>query len=265
MDADGEMIDEHSGTYIPLFLACSWKRWRAVDFTTRVVTYQSMQSQLEHTNVARTLAIPVVLNNLAGSNMSQNSHDRITSYRPVMNNPPFPIQIHPGKTKLPNDFEPNSYTVLCGRGKDHYNWIGNRRFRVLVSMNLDRYSYTRTKAEKTRIVMDVVEAIHECGGHFAKRKVNGEWYDVGYDAAREKVGALFRDMLQKRQCHSHSVVSSRSSPRASLAQQAPPEFQRVSAEQPTLSSNFKAERHDKVGGSQSDEQLDFDPEALFPF
>jgi hypothetical protein len=176
----------------------------------------------------------------------------------------FSSSINATKTKLPDAFQPNSYTVLCGRGKDHYNWVGNRRFRVIVNMNLERYSSARTKAEKTRIVMDVVELIHDSGGTFAKRQVNGDWYDIGYDAAREKVGALFRDALQKKQStragRSLSPMSASSAP-----QLAPPP--RPSARSQVEPAHPEPMLHDDDSGidSLSDDDLSFHPNTLFPF
>ena len=98
------------------------------------------------------------------------------------------------KQPMPHDFELNHFSVICGRGKDCFNWIGNRRFRVLVEMNLEKYSNTMTKSEKTSIVKEIVETIRSAGGSFVKFE-KGEWYEVGDAAAREKVGALFRDCL----------------------------------------------------------------------
>ncbi|GKY90636.1 hypothetical protein MPSEU_000037100 [Mayamaea pseudoterrestris] len=99
------------------------------------------------------------------------------------------------KTRLADDFQPNNYTVLCGRGKEFFNYVGNRRFRILVDMHLERYSLAETKTDKTRIVIEIVEQIRHAGGGFCKQDKVGDWYDVGDAVAREKVGALFRDCL----------------------------------------------------------------------
>lgn len=98
------------------------------------------------------------------------------------------------KTLLPPDFEPNSYTVICARGKDAFNSVGNRRFRVLVDCHLEQYSMSLSKAEKSLIVSEIVETIRNAGGCFARFE-NGTWYEVGDRIAREKVGAQFRDCL----------------------------------------------------------------------
>jgi hypothetical protein len=99
------------------------------------------------------------------------------------------------KSRLSGDFEPNDYTVMCGKGKEYYNNIGNRRFRVIVEMNLQRYTRTVSKAGKSDIVSEVIRVIRASGGQFAKLENSDEWWDIGDVAAREKVGSYFRDCL----------------------------------------------------------------------
>lgn len=99
------------------------------------------------------------------------------------------------RTQLPSDFQPSDYSVICGQGKQQcFNAVGNRRFRIIVDMHLERYSLATTKNEKTQIVREVVDVIRNAGGGFVKFE-DGLWYDVGDTFAREKVGALFRDRL----------------------------------------------------------------------
>ena len=66
---------------------------------------------------------------------------------------------------------------------------GNRRFRVLIDMNLEAYKKSDTKLKKTSIVLDILEAIRLSspnGGFIKFRK--GRWYEVGDHLAREKIG-----------------------------------------------------------------------------
>jgi hypothetical protein len=95
---------------------------------------------------------------------------------------------------LPIDFTPTSYCVMCGKGRDCFNAIGNRRFRVVIEMNLERYSLATRKSAKSEVVSAVVEMIHSAGGRFIKNE-HGRWIEISDAAAREKVGALFRDCL----------------------------------------------------------------------
>ena len=98
------------------------------------------------------------------------------------------------KTELPSDFQPNCYSVICGRGGACFNSIGNRRFRVIVTMFLQQYSAANTKLAKSKIVTQIIGMIQSAGGGFVKYE-KGRWYEVSDGMAREKVGALFRDCL----------------------------------------------------------------------
>lgn len=121
------------------------------------------------------------------------------------------IKVH--KMVLPPDYKPNNSTVLCGRGKEYYNNVGNRRFRVLVSMHLNRYSAASSKALKSYIVSQVVDAVREAGGGFVRfDKKRNAYIEVGDAVAREKVGAVFRDCL-------HEQYSSSSKAKAARARQ----------------------------------------------
>lgn len=50
-----------------------------------------------------------------------------------------------------------SYDVICGRNKVALNNIGNRRFRVAISLSLERYAKASTRQEKTRVFISVME------------------------------------------------------------------------------------------------------------
>jgi hypothetical protein len=88
----------------------------------------------------------------------------------------------------------SKYSIVCGRGKDTFNHVGNQRFRTLASMFLERYSRAITKAAKSVIVSEIIDVIRNAGGNFCKFK-KGVWVEVGNHCAREKVGSLLRDFL----------------------------------------------------------------------
>jgi hypothetical protein len=96
--------------------------------------------------------------------------------------------------QLGADFQPSDYSVLCCRGKDSVNHVGNRRFRILASMYVEKYSQADSKAAKSVIVSEIITAIRKSGGNFCKFK-RGAWFEVGVHYAREKVSALLRDLL----------------------------------------------------------------------
>jgi hypothetical protein len=88
----------------------------------------------------------------------------------------------------------SDYSVVCGRGKDSFNHVGNRRFRILASMFIGRYSEADSKTAKSAIVTEILAVIRQAGGHFCKN-IEGAWFEVGDHHAREKVSSLLRDML----------------------------------------------------------------------
>jgi hypothetical protein len=98
------------------------------------------------------------------------------------------------RSQLGADFKPSDYSVICGRGKDSYNHTGNRCFRILASVFVERYSRADSKTAKAALVLNIVSMIRHAGGHFCKCE-KGTWYEVGDRCAREKVSAYFRDML----------------------------------------------------------------------
>jgi hypothetical protein len=103
-----------------------------------------------------------------------------------------------GRSQLGADFQPSLFSVICGRGKDSYDHEGNHRFRELTTMFVARYSRASSKADKSDIVSEVVNMIHQAEGTFCKFE-NGAWYKVENCYAREKTGALLRELVQTQQ------------------------------------------------------------------
>ncbi|CAB9506545.1 Nitrilase family, member 2 [Seminavis robusta] len=109
------------------------------------------------------------------------------------------------KVLLPVDFHPSEYTVILGRGRCTES-IGNKRFKAIVQNHLQEYLEAPGKLEKTFIVTKVMNIVRESSpmGAFVKYE-NGRWWNAGERAAREKVGASFRDAL-----HNYYKSSSKS-------------------------------------------------------
>lgn len=99
------------------------------------------------------------------------------------------------RAELPTDFTPCPWTVQLGRGRCTDS-AGNRRMRDIVKTHLDEYSKAPGKLEKSFIVSRVVKTVKEACpvGAFVKYE-KGKWISVDDRAAREKVGAAFRDAL----------------------------------------------------------------------
>lgn len=106
--------------------------------------------------------------------------------------------------------EPGPYDIVCGRNSGAYNYIGNRRFRVTIEMNLQRYIDSPTREDKTNVIKSIVWMLHEqIGARFLKKEIlkkidrsggsrrkGSPRYIIMTDKqAREKVGHALRDLV----------------------------------------------------------------------
>jgi len=67
---------------------------------------------------------------------------------------------------------PGPYDIVCGRNSGAYKNIGNRRFRVTIEMNLQRYIDSPTREEKTNTIKAIVHMLHEdIGARFLKKEL----------------------------------------------------------------------------------------------
>lgn len=90
------------------------------------------------------------------------------------------------------------YDVLCGRQREAFRNVGNRRFRVTVSLSLDKYLKAPTRYCKSNVIGAVVDQVKGTGGRFLKWWSN-EWVEIDDKQAREKVGHALRDMALARE------------------------------------------------------------------
>jgi hypothetical protein len=87
---------------------------------------------------------------------------------------------------LPKTFEPGGWDVICQRGRESYDHIGNRRFRLCINDNLDKYASAKTKPQQSDIVRSIVADVRdkckETGGGFVRRvsvrKVDEVTYNI---------------------------------------------------------------------------------------
>ena len=98
------------------------------------------------------------------------------------------------RSRLGVDFQPSEYSVICGRGKASYDHTGNHKLRILAGMFVENYSLTGCNKHKSTMASHIVTMTRERGGSFCKYE-EGAWFEVGDHFAREKVSAMFRDML----------------------------------------------------------------------
>ena len=100
------------------------------------------------------------------------------------------------------------YDILCGRSPECFNNVGNRRFRLTISLNLSRYVNATTRQDKSIVICSVVNTLRESGARFIKRKkkVGGSnsneeeiVEELSERATREKVAHALRDMAVAKQ------------------------------------------------------------------
>jgi hypothetical protein len=93
------------------------------------------------------------------------------------------------RRRLADDFVPEKYTVLCGRGKEYTTSTGNRHLKSLVHKYLKVYSEAKTKGDKSAIITEIMEEIKGVCQEAAFVKLeNDAWWEVDYVFAREKIG-----------------------------------------------------------------------------
>merc|ERR1719410_1722741 len=91
-----------------------------------------------------------------------------------------------------------AYDIICGRNNGAHNWVGNRRFRVTIMMNLKKYTEAPTREEKTHVIKSVIDLLLDkdgVGARFIKKVGEGMYERLRDKQIREKVGHAFRDMM----------------------------------------------------------------------
>jgi len=81
---------------------------------------------------------------------------------------------------------PSNYDVLCGSGQAFFNHVGNRRFRIMVEMNIERYEIEYQKVELGenseihKIVEQINHSIARCDppGRFLAMDMTTGWWRV---------------------------------------------------------------------------------------
>jgi hypothetical protein len=107
------------------------------------------------------------------------------------------LAINTGNRKSINNL--GTYDILCGRCKTAFNHIGNRRFRVTISMNVPRYLDTKSRHEKSALIISIVRTLREeVGARFLKKK-GKSFVELDEKQAREKVGHALRDLAVQQQ------------------------------------------------------------------
>ncbi|KAL3927900.1 MAG: hypothetical protein SGBAC_012886 [Bacillariaceae sp.] len=97
-----------------------------------------------------------------------------------------------------NPFDnPRPYDILCGRKRSSYNNIGNRRFRITISMNVEKYNSMRSRHERSKFIANLAQTMrYEVGFRFLKKKTQGKVGvgELSDDEIRAKIGHALRDL-----------------------------------------------------------------------
>lgn len=86
------------------------------------------------------------------------------------------------------------YDVICGRSSTAFLNVGNKRFRVTMALNLQRYMAAPSRQDKTIVIWSLVRTMQEdTGARFLKLTKNG-YVELGDKPIKEKVGHALRDL-----------------------------------------------------------------------
>lgn len=106
---------------------------------------------------------------------------------------------NPNDVQVPFDYVPTDMDICSGRGKAFWNHAGNVAFRNLIQAQVLDYIKAPSKADKTAMVVSIVDDLRQKGCKFLKQETDANgatfWYDIGDALAREKVGHSLRDQV----------------------------------------------------------------------
>jgi len=102
------------------------------------------------------------------------------------------------------------YDIICGRDSAAYNNIGNRRFRVTISLHVQRYIDAPSRREKKKVIQTVFDILtKEARARFLKRsKQNTRSFVVLSEReVRNKIQHALRDMAALKSSDNNSTNS----------------------------------------------------------
>eukprot|EP00980_Cylindrotheca_fusiformis_P013682 scaffold3515_cov126-Cylindrotheca_fusiformis.AAC.31 len=93
------------------------------------------------------------------------------------------------RKRLPHDYVPEEYTVLCGRGKEYTTSTGNQHLKSLIHKHLKGYSEAPSKVAKSAIVSEIMRKVRSvCAEPTFVKLEDNAWWEVDNAFAREKIG-----------------------------------------------------------------------------
>jgi len=104
---------------------------------------------------------------------------------------------------LPYDFTPSSQDIICGKGKDCYDHIGNKLFRHIVSFHIDEFIAAKdNKSRKSKIVSNILFKLQRHlgrnNGFVSRDRKSGNWCQLCTADAKEKIGYELRRAVANR-------------------------------------------------------------------
>jgi hypothetical protein len=129
----------------------------------------------------------------------------------------FPVEEAAYEEKV--DYPLGPHDVICGRCSAAFNSVGNRRFRVTISLNIQRYMDAPTRPKKGKVISSVVKIfLNDIGAKFFKYTKDKKFVEINGKLVRQKVGHALRDMAVQRALGggSTSLHSSRRSSMSSI-------------------------------------------------
>ena len=150
------------------------------------------------------------------------------------------------------------FDVLCGRDKQCYNNIGNRRFRILINCNLPRYLECESRNTRSGIIVALTQELccgsGTCGNsssassriRFFKRKgkkgtcddANNSLIELGFKQCREKIGHALRDAASQ---HNNSSIKSQEAIEKNRQKESQKELNEQRTEEANILNNFDNE------------------------
>jgi len=102
--------------------------------------------------------------------------------------------------KLPGDFEPGPFDVICSQGKTAKTHAGNIFFQSVIHKRAKEYANATEKRTKSQIVRTIIETIQTKSPNagFVKKDGDSRWRVVGLEQTREKISQSLRDTLAGR-------------------------------------------------------------------
>jgi hypothetical protein len=96
----------------------------------------------------------------------------------------------------PGELPPGDWDVLCGRGGESNNFVGNKKYRKIVNERKEAYRSIPLKQRKakTAFVRSIVQHVNNCGGRFIDLdESTGRYYVVTMEKARKKTSQALRE------------------------------------------------------------------------